>query len=170
MTSYKTNVALQVRIKRLDIYQGSFIWLHTLSLLAAAVTPRRAGPGLGLGLSRANTVRWAVNGLWENLPADEWTPGLIGSVITELLRKENPSQGSHFTFDFYCASHGPISSGGFRGGTERVWMGHRRGRRGRFWTPCIIQQCVTQLRFLVPDTSRTQAAESAKSLFWGTER
>lgn len=28
--------------------------------------------------------------------------GLMGSVSTKLLRKENPSQGSHFTFYFYC--------------------------------------------------------------------
>lgn len=50
MTAYKTNVALQLRIKRLDIYQGSFIWLPILSSLAATITLGRAGvrrPGLG---------------------------------------------------------------------------------------------------------------------------
>ena len=53
MTADNTNVALQPRIKRLDIYQGSFIWLPTLSSLAALITPGRAGarsPGAGLGL------------------------------------------------------------------------------------------------------------------------
>ena len=58
MTAYKTNVALQLSIKRLDIYQGSFIWLPILSSLAAPITlvhwSEEAGAGMGWGW--ANTV------------------------------------------------------------------------------------------------------------------
>lgn len=68
MTAYKTNVALQPSIKRLDIYQGSFIWLPILSSLAALITLHRAGvrrpePGrVGLGKH---------SGLWEARAVDE---------------------------------------------------------------------------------------------------
>lgn len=50
MRAYKTNVALQLSIKRPDIYQSSFIWLPILSSLAVPITLGRAGvrrPGLG---------------------------------------------------------------------------------------------------------------------------
>lgn len=134
MTAYKTNVALQLSIKKLDIYQGSFIWLSILSSLAAPITLGWAGvrrPGLGW----ANTVGWAVNGLWEDRPVDEWTPELMGSVSTKLLRKENPSQGSHCTFYFYCTSHRLFSSAGFRGGSRRVPPGAQESKERTFFGP-----------------------------------
>lgn len=50
MTAYKTNVALQLSIKKLDIYQGSFIWLSILSSLAAPISLGGAGAGAEDGL------------------------------------------------------------------------------------------------------------------------
>lgn len=90
-------------------------------------------PGPRMGWSWANTVGWAVNGLWEDRPVDEWTPELMGSVCTKLLRKENPSQGSHFTFYFYSMCHWLFSSAGFSGGSGRVptWS----TEKGHFFGP-----------------------------------
>lgn len=92
----------------------------------------------GKGWGWANTVGWAFNGLCEDRPVDEWTPGLMGSVSTKLLRKENPSQGSHFIFYFYCMSHGLFSSAGFRGGSRRVPRGQERAKKGHFLDLCTV--------------------------------
>lgn len=51
-----------------------------------------------LGRASANTpqAQRPVNGLWEDHLVDECTPELMGSVSTELLRKENPEPGWSF--------------------------------------------------------------------------
>lgn len=59
----------------------------------------------------------------------------MGSVSTKLLRKENPSQGSHFTFYFYCMSHALFSSAGFRGGSRRVPWGAQESKERTFFGP-----------------------------------
>lgn len=106
-------------LKKLDIYWGSFICLSTLSSLAVPITLRteQEWEDQALGWVGAGQTQWGepFNGLWEDRPVDEWTPELMGSVSTKLLRKENPSQGGHFTFYFYCMSHRLFSSAGFSG-------------------------------------------------------
>lgn len=83
-----------------------------------------------LGWRCENTVGSAVSSLWEVHPVYEWTPGLMGSVDTKLLRKENPSQASHFTFYFNWLSHSSFSSAGFRGASWRVQWDYKRAKKG----------------------------------------
>lgn len=153
-------------LKKLDIYWGSFICLSTLSSLAVPITPRteqewedQALGWVGAGQTQRGEP---FNGLWEDRPVDEWTPELMGSVSTKLLRKENPSQGGHFTFYFYCMSHRLFSSTGFSGK-------QRRSKERTFffllWSPMYstwhTSNRITQLWFYEPSTfSRTQYLRS----------
>lgn len=68
MTAYKTNVALQLRIKRLDIYQGSFIWQPILSSLVDPIT---------LGRAR---VRWLGPG-WVGAGQTQWGESVCGRIV-----------------------------------------------------------------------------------------
>lgn len=67
-----------------------------------------------------------------------WMNTWINGVSEHQVAEEGESsQGRHFTFYFYCVSHGPFSSAGFRRGSWRVQWEHKSANKGHFFPNLI---------------------------------